>query len=201
MQSEGPCNLEPFIESDPKGKTMVVTEQNCKDWHAHLNVQFEKWNAECPIAEGITCNWDQQESTTEATTVAISTMKIAPWNMEGFNKSPWQKRVESLLQRQGIGLMRTLETKLAREGFQKPQKVEISAAEACAATLQRGRMLVIWDEQQVKVEILDCQEQLIQCQATCKITQLCIKVTFVYGMLSISTRKQLWNMDCSPKDQ
>lgn len=81
MQSEGPCNLS-------KSLNQIQKRSGISEW---------------PIAEGIACNWGQQvfnkESTTGATTVATCTMKIAPWNMKGFNEP------ESLLQRHGIGLM------------------------------------------------------------------------------------------------
>ncbi|XP_031124369.1 uncharacterized protein LOC116027082 [Ipomoea triloba] len=56
-----------------------------------------------------------------------------------------------------------------------------------------GRMIVVWDFARVDCLILETAPQFIHCLLVCKISQVKVLCTFVYGLYSVVTRRPLWN--------
>lgn len=90
-------------------------------------------------------------------------MKIATWNIRGFNKPLKQNEVKTLIQKHTIDICGLLETKLnanrldfvMRSKFAEFNQVNNFHLHGC------GRMLVLWNPSKVDLQILDISSQMI----------------------------------------
>ena len=122
-------------------------------------------------------------------------MKIACWNIRGFNKPLKQNGVKSFIKKHQVDVMGVLETKLNLDKLARVLKnkfqgwVQINNFDTHAA----GRILLLWNPMTVDVQPLDISPQIIHCCVKCKVTSSCFYLSFVYGLHSVISRRQLWS--------
>ncbi|XP_042453140.1 uncharacterized protein LOC122037762 [Zingiber officinale] len=122
-------------------------------------------------------------------------MKIASWNVRGFNQAPKQQEVQSFFLRHKLAVMGVLETKLTEQAFQRIKTRRFQNLEMqhyIKEGSSRSRVLVIWDPHQVTFGITKFDEQYLHGHVTSAVTQKTFQITIVYGLLSISKRRRLW---------
>lgn len=121
-------------------------------------------------------------------------MKIASWNIRGFNKSLKHNGVRSLIQQHSIDLIGILETKINEDKLINIMRNKFSSW--CQInnfdTHGGGRILVLWDPNKVNISVDNISPQVIHCQAQCRVSGSEFKVSFVYGLHTIVSRRPLW---------
>lgn len=86
-----------------------------------------------------------------------------------------------------------LETKLSILGFQKLKMQQFQHLHVAQRDNPEGRsrILLIWDDQKVNMDVCDWHDQYAHCLVTCKISYRVFAIIFVYRQLTIVGRKTL----------
>lgn len=123
-------------------------------------------------------------------------MKIASWNVRGFNGPSTQKAVLRLIRKHRIDVISILETKI--EELEDLHHILLTKFGGWRAAhnfdlITGGRMVVCWNPQVVELHVEQRKEQLIHCAVRCRRTQIEVQLTVVYGLYSIVARRPLWS--------
>lgn len=122
-------------------------------------------------------------------------MKIASWNVQGFNGPHTQNAVVRLVKRHSIDVISILETKI--EELEDLHHILVKKFGGWRAThnfdlISGGRIVVCWNSQVVNLQVVQRHEQYIHCSLGCRRTQVNIQLTFVYGLYSVVAHRPLW---------
>ncbi|KAL7145772.1 hypothetical protein ABFS83_07G109100 [Erythranthe nasuta] len=122
-------------------------------------------------------------------------MILGCWNVRGLLNSLTQKEVGDLIGKHKLSVCGLLETKIWDPGtlnsimdrrfrhWMKADNFHLHTA---------GRILIIWNPDVARVEVLGMTSQVIHCKVTCMVTQRLVYVSFVYGLFTPVTRRPLW---------
>ncbi|XP_074575217.1 uncharacterized protein LOC141831710 [Curcuma longa] len=121
-------------------------------------------------------------------------MKIGAWNIRGLNKGLKKREVERLLLREKLCAFCILESKLTEEYYDtlKSSRFQLWSSEHHVGDSGRSRMLLLWDSQTIALEVHAWAEQYIHTLIKPQGTGITYAVTFVYGQLTIVSRRHLW---------
>lgn len=122
-------------------------------------------------------------------------MKIAAWNIRGFNMPLKHNGVHHLIRQQCIDIIGVLETKINRRKLARILRNRFSGWRHTDNFLSHpaGRILILWDQAKAELRVLETTPQVIHCEVTCKVTSNTFRLSFVYGFHSIVTRRTLWS--------
>jgi exonuclease III len=121
-------------------------------------------------------------------------MIVHYWNVRGLNSPLKQHEVSGLMKSKRLDVCGLLETKLslAKVGCMHKLRLKtwqfVSNVEAAAY----ARIVVFWNPETVKVEMLHFSAQGIHILVTSLVQQFCFTTTFIYGFNTISARRALW---------
>jgi len=119
---------------------------------------------------------------------------IVSWNIRGLNWPNKQEELKMFIQRNNIGILGLLETKV------KIPKVDDIAARIFPNWRwhhnfhlnAKGRIWLAWKPSAYNLEVTHTTDQLIHCKATQIATQKLFYLTVIYGMNHEQQRKPLW---------
>ena len=117
---------------------------------------------------------------------------ILSWNVRGINKGEKQKFLSSFCFVNKIGLGALLETKLRGDKIKKMMHSFFSGWEFFSGSVSEGRILLVWQQNLVSVDVLKETDQLLHVLVRSLKTNKSFCVTFVYGRNSIEERVALW---------
>ncbi|XP_022852083.1 uncharacterized protein LOC111373750 [Olea europaea var. sylvestris] len=122
-------------------------------------------------------------------------MKIASWNIRGFNKPLKQNGVHHLIKHECIDIIGVLKTKLNQQKLARILRNKFCGWSHTEnfPSHPAGRILILWDQTKVNLCVLEAAPQVIHCEVTCKVTSFAFRLSFVYGFHSIVTRRPLWS--------
>lgn len=122
-------------------------------------------------------------------------MKVASWNVRGFNGPRTQDAVVRFLKKHCIDIIGILETKI--DELEDLHHILLTKFSGWRAShnfdlIEGGRIVICWNPQTVDVKILHRAQQFIHCSAVCRRTLISIQMSFVYGLYSVVARRSLW---------
>ena len=94
-----------------------------------------------------------------------------------------------------VAVMGVLETKLSKhrlEGIAK-KKFRCWTIADNFHHHPNGRIIIIWKESMVNLEIIETTDQVIHCLITCKFSSISFFISFIYAFNSIVGRRPLWD--------
>ena len=121
-------------------------------------------------------------------------MKIAAWNIRGFHLPLKQKGLQDFLKVKKVDIACILETKLKVGTLDNIMAVKFPSWQYTHnfTTHGAGRILLLWNQNKVDVEILDVAAQYLHARLRCKVSSVQFHATFLYGFHSIVNRRCLW---------
>lgn len=122
-------------------------------------------------------------------------MKIASWNVRGLNSARTQTTVARLIKKHRIDILGIQETKI--EELEDLHQILLNKVPGWRAAhnfdvILGGRMVVCWNPQKIDVQIVQRTDQLVHCSMKCRITQVKMLLSFVYGLYTVVNRRTLW---------
>lgn len=122
-------------------------------------------------------------------------MNVGAWNVRGLHFPQKQEVVRKALRDNALSLLALMETKLKphqieenmRKGFDTWNFVDNSAYS------DKGRIIILWNNNLVELVKIGCTDQAIFCKITCKITSISFFFAAVYGLHSVVARRPLWD--------
>ncbi|XP_030495088.1 uncharacterized protein LOC115710875 [Cannabis sativa] len=115
------------------------------------------------------------------------------WNIRGLNSNKKQEAVVDVCRMRKIGVGAVLETKMKGDKVAQAMKAVFNCWDYYTSNVIEGRILVIWRNKFVKVDILEESNQYVHCLVKMLSLNKEFCVTFVYGSNFIEERKCLWN--------
>ena len=122
-------------------------------------------------------------------------MILSCWNIRGFNTPLKQNGILKHIRQHKIAVMGVLETKLSKHRLESIARKKFRGW-TIADNFQHhpnGRIMIIWKESMVKLEIIETTDQVIHCLITCKSSSVSFFISFVYAFNSIVGRRPLWD--------
>lgn len=121
-------------------------------------------------------------------------MKIASWNIRGFNHPLKQNGAKLLIHSNQIDVVAILETKSNISKVQKFINNKLKGWKFvdnsdCA---HGGRIFVLWNPALVDLVLLQKQGQVVHCLVNCRISSTTMRVSFIYAANSLVIRRDLW---------
>ncbi|GFZ16285.1 hypothetical protein Acr_25g0006940 [Actinidia rufa] len=121
-------------------------------------------------------------------------MIISSWNIRGLNLPLSKNGVLNHLRKVRPAIMGLIETKLKKQSLDKLARNKLwnwrIADNLCHHP--NGRIIVIWKEDLVALDIVEASDQAIHCLATCKSTTTTFSISFIYAFNSPVGRRSLW---------
>ncbi|XP_042460353.1 uncharacterized protein LOC122043848 [Zingiber officinale] len=121
-------------------------------------------------------------------------MKIGSWNVRGLNSGLKQREVRSLLLKCKLSALCIMEPNLTHQRHQhlKTHGFQQWSSEQRVCINNRSRMLLFWDSQLITLEIKEWKDQYIHTLIQSKVAGTFYAVTFIYGQLSVTSRRSMW---------
>ncbi|XP_057481140.1 uncharacterized protein LOC130768162 [Actinidia eriantha] len=122
-------------------------------------------------------------------------MIVSSWNIRGLNRPLKKNGILKHVKKNKIAVMGILETKLDQhslKGFISRKFKRWRVADNFQHN-PNGRILIIWQEDKVELDVIESTAQAIHCVATCKSTSIKFAVSFIYAFNSIVGRRPLWD--------
>jgi len=122
-------------------------------------------------------------------------MIVHCWNVRGLNSPLKQHEVAGLMKSKKFDVCGLLETKLSLAKVACMHKLRLKSWQfvSNADVAIYARIIVLWNPETVKVELLHSTAQGIHVQITCLVQQFCFTATFIYGFNTITARRALWD--------
>ncbi|CAH2936087.1 MAG: hypothetical protein CPSOU_6785 [uncultured Paraburkholderia sp.] len=122
-------------------------------------------------------------------------MRLAFWNIQGFNTPLKQVNVCKLLRKHRVHIFAVIECRMQGSkvdqlmhrrmpGWKQFNNFEL---------YQPGRIITFWDPMIMDVQLLDKCEQAIHLLVNCKVTSTTFLLTVIYGFNSLVGRRNLWD--------
>ncbi|PSS19303.1 Endonuclease, partial [Actinidia chinensis var. chinensis] len=117
------------------------------------------------------------------------------WNIRGFNLPLKQNGVLKYLKRNNIAVMGILETKLNHQSLDWLARNKFLGwrMESNFSHHPNGRILLVWKEDLVQLDIIQTTDQAIHCLATCKSSNVSFYISFIYAFNTPVGRRPLWH--------
>ena len=121
-------------------------------------------------------------------------MIIHCWNVRGLNSPLKQHEVAGLMKSKKIDVCGLLETKLSLPKVNCMHRFRLKAWKfVCnAESAAYARIIVFWNPETVKVDMLQFSAQGIHVKVTSLVQQFYFTATFIYGYNTIAARRDLW---------
>ncbi|GFY92846.1 hypothetical protein Acr_08g0012420 [Actinidia rufa] len=122
-------------------------------------------------------------------------MIISFWNIRGLNMPLKQNGILTHLRKNRVAIMGILETKLSHQALDRIAKNKFKCWKMADnfSHHPNGRIMIIWKEDLVHLEIEEVSDQIIHCLVTCKSSATTFYISFVYAFNSIAGRRPLWD--------
>ena len=122
-------------------------------------------------------------------------MIVSFWNIRGLNSPLKQNGVLKFVRKNKASIMGILETKLSQQSLNDiaRKKFRFWRVEDNFQLNPNGRILILWKEDKVNMDIIEKTDQVIHCLATCKSSSIKFHISFVYAFNSIVGRRPLWD--------
>ncbi|KAK9733187.1 hypothetical protein RND81_04G049800 [Saponaria officinalis] len=121
-------------------------------------------------------------------------MIVSAWNVRGLNESVRQHEINTFLLRNKVTITGLLETRVKEVSSARVlNKFGRFRAINNYSAHYNGRIWVLWQEAFLDVTILQVAAQLIHLKFFCKLLNVSVYVTFVYGFNDGVARRQLWH--------
>ena len=119
---------------------------------------------------------------------------IIAWNVRGLNNPNKQEDIRIFLQKQEVGLVALLETKVKRENIEEVAKRLFGGWEweTNVAYNPKVRIWVAWRNRAYHLRVLEATDQLMHYKVHQVHTHKICYITFVYGMNTNALRQSLW---------
>ncbi|GFY92706.1 pyruvate decarboxylase-2 [Actinidia rufa] len=113
---------------------------------------------------------------------------------KGFNKPLKQNGILEHIRKNKVVVMGILETKLKQQRMKDTVRKKFSSWKIADSfhNNPNGRILIIWKEDKVALEILESSDQTIHCLATSKSSSNKFCISFIYAFNTIVGRRPLW---------
>ena len=121
-------------------------------------------------------------------------MIISSWNIRGLNSPLKQNGVLKHLRKIRPAIMGLIETKLKQQSLERLARNKLWSWKMADNSCHHpnGRIIVIWKEELVTLNIVETSDQAIHCLATCKSTATTFSISFIYAFNSPVGRRSLW---------
>ena len=121
-------------------------------------------------------------------------MIVSFWNIRGLNLPLKQNGVLKHVRKNKVAIMGLLETKLNQQSLRNfiSRRFKNWRVAENFQHNPNGRILIIWQEDRVDLEIMEITNQTIHCLATCKSTSIKFSISFIYAFNTIVGRRPLW---------
>ncbi|XP_073149189.1 uncharacterized protein [Henckelia pumila] len=122
-------------------------------------------------------------------------MKIASWNMRGFNKPLKQRHVQGVLKKYNLSVLGLLEVKVNFNLVDRMMDTKFPGMSFMHNfhLCTNSRILVMWDSEEVRLDILGMSDQVIHVSVVCLYSQRVFLASFIYGRNSVVARRPLWD--------
>lgn len=122
-------------------------------------------------------------------------MIFTTWNIRGCNDPQKISVVKQLLKSHSVNIIGILETKVKSHNALKIQRKfgqhwKWVANYDCSP---KGRIWVGWNDDYLKMQVLQSHEQFIHCQVGTRDNKHLVHVFVIYGLNTVLERKQLWS--------
>lgn len=119
---------------------------------------------------------------------------IVIWNIRGFNYPAKQKAIRELISQSKLAICGLLETKVKVE---KLEKVLNAGRIHMKAVANHGfhhnrRVLLLWNDELVDIQVLSMSSQFIHVLVTSKVSPFCFHFTLIYAFNTSEGRTSLW---------
>lgn len=106
------------------------------------------------------------------------------WNLRGLNHLLKQKALKNVMQKHCCSVGGSLEARLKQEKFDSLKSILENwwSVDSNISYSINCRVLIVWDSDQVSVDILEKHEHFIHCKVQTKDLQWDCFVTFVYAL-------------------
>ena len=110
-------------------------------------------------------------------------MIISFWNIRGLNMSLKQNGILKYMRKNKVCIMGVMETKLSQQHLDGIIRKKFKAwqADNNFQLNPNGRILILWKDDKVSLEIIEKTDQVIHCLVTCKTSSIKIHLSFVYA--------------------
>lgn len=114
-------------------------------------------------------------------------MKIATWNIRGFNMPLKQNGVRHLIHQHNIDVLGILENKLVVHKLRNIMNKKFKGWKEINnfQEVSGGRIMIIWNPITALVEPLEITSQAIHCLVKCNVSSLVFQVSVVYALYGI----------------
>ncbi|GFS35505.1 hypothetical protein Acr_00g0040240 [Actinidia rufa] len=118
-----------------------------------------------------------------------------PTSFEEFCAEMGGNGVLNYVRRNKVDIMGILEIKLSKQSLEKiaRRKFRSWKVEDNFLLNPNGRILILWKEEKVQLQIIESTDQVIHCLAICKSTSIKFTISFIYAFNSIMGRRPLWD--------
>ncbi|XP_073129134.1 uncharacterized protein [Henckelia pumila] len=122
-------------------------------------------------------------------------MKIASWNMRGFNKPLKQRHVQGVLKKYNLSVLGLLEVKVKVNLVDRMMETKFPGMSFLHNfhMCTNSRILVMWDKKDVRIDVLGMSDQVIHVSVVCLHSQRVFLASFIYGRNSVVARRPLWD--------
>lgn len=122
-------------------------------------------------------------------------MIFASWNVRGFNGPLTQNKVVTMCRQHNLSIFGMLETKVPvdRLGGIMYRKFIDWKYHSNHEVVQGGRIVILWNPQQVECEPMETHAQAIHYKVINKINAQTFFCSFVYGASNPTDREELWS--------
>nr|XP_033514585.1 uncharacterized protein LOC117279202 [Nicotiana tomentosiformis] len=117
------------------------------------------------------------------------------WNVRGMNALNKQKEVKLLCNKEEIGLIGTLETKIKAEKIDQVAS-KLFGGWGCITNLREhynGRIWLAWRQEYFKMNLISMNAQVVTCEVTHNSLQATFMMTIVYAFNTKEDRRSLWS--------
>ena len=122
-------------------------------------------------------------------------MKIAIWNIRGFNQALKQNGVLDLIRRNNLDIIGILETKINSDKLDRIMRNKFNGWREVNNFQQHraGRILVLWNPAVIDLHLVDLSPQAIHCLVTSKVNASSLSISFIYAFHTVVSRVPLWD--------
>lgn len=121
-------------------------------------------------------------------------MKIASWNVRGFNKLLKQKNAQGMI-KNILSIFGLYEVKIKEQIIDRIMETKFSGMSFIHNfhLCDKSRILVMWNNSMVKVDLIFMTDQVIHVNVVCLGSQRVFIASFIYGLHSVVDRRPLWS--------
>lgn len=130
-------------------------------------------------------------------------MKIASWNIRGFNHPLKQNGAKHLIRSNQLDILAILESKCSWSKIQKfiQNKLVGWSFIDNFANANGGRIVIFWNPASVDLEEIQKHGQIVHCIVKCKVSSVTTRISFIYAANSLISRREVWQNLCDYGDQ